>query len=281
MLRSTFCHVDGIGSVTERRIWESGCHTWEAALDGRSLPVSASRRDRLLREVEASGAELAAGNARYFGRALPASEHWRLFREFGGSAAYIDIETTGLGGPGDHVTTIAMYDGRLIRHYVYRENLADFARDIAHYPLIVTFNGRSFDVPFLRHFLGVHLDQAHIDLRFVLAGLGYRGGLKNCERQFGLDRKDLADVDGYFAVLLWRDYERNGDTRALETLLAYNILDVVNLAALMPRAYNLKMRRLPLVAGQDLPLPDLPELPFRPDADTIQRIRREHAWGGA
>ena len=45
----------------------------------------------------------------------------------------------------------------------------------------------------------------------------------------GLDRGYLEGVDGYFAVLLWREYELYHDQEALETLLAYNIADTVNL----------------------------------------------------
>jgi hypothetical protein len=33
----------------------------------------------------------------------------------------------------------------------------------------------------------------------------------------------LIDVDGFFAVLLWWDFKRNKNQKALETLLAYNI----------------------------------------------------------
>jgi uncharacterized protein YprB with RNaseH-like and TPR domain len=44
-------------------------------------------------------------------------------------------------------------------------------------------------VPFLRaHFPQAGLDQAHIDLRFALASLGYRGGLKAVEWSLGLRR---------------------------------------------------------------------------------------------
>jgi len=43
--------------------------------------------------------------------------------------------------------------------------------------------------------------------------------LKFCEKALGLDRGDLDGVDGYFAVLLWRDYQKKHNEKALETLL--------------------------------------------------------------
>src|SRR5947199_8147 len=84
-------------------------------------------------------------------------------------------------------------------------------------------------------------NQAHIDLRYPLRSLGYTGGLKGCERQLGVARPGLEDVDGYLAVLLWDEYRRRKNERALETLLAYNAHDTVNLAALMVHAYNGKV----------------------------------------
>ena len=95
-----------------------------------------------------------------------------------------------------------------------------------------------------------------------------------------MDRHDLADVDGFFAVLLWQEFRRRNDARALETLLAYNVTDVVNLAALVVRAYNLKLRDTPFAGSHVLPEPALPPNPFRADPDTIARIRRAHPGGG-
>ena len=66
----------------------------------------------------------------------------------------------------------------------------------------MTYNGKSFDIPFIESHFGAKLTHAHIDLRYILASLGYRGGLKGCEKQLGIDRGDLKNVDGYFAVLL-------------------------------------------------------------------------------
>jgi len=278
MLESTFCHLPGIGAKTEARLWSSGVHSWAAAGEGGELPLSAGKTARLRHQVRRSARRLADSNAGYFYERLPSNEHWRMFPEFRHSVAYLDIETTGLGSPGDYITTIALYDGGSIRHYVRGDNLDEFAEEIDRYRVLVTYNGKTFDVPFIRNTLGLRMGQAHIDLRYVLAGLGYRGGLKGCERQLGLGREDLADVDGYFAVLLWRDYLKSGNERALETLLAYNILDVLNLETLMHLAYNLKIKKTPFAASRRLTVPAPPEPPFQADRATIDRIKRAHGW---
>lgn len=48
----------------------------------------------------------------------------------------------------------------------------------------------------------------------------------------------FARLCGFFAVLLWQEFQQTGNIKALETLLVYNIEDVVNLETLMVLAYN-------------------------------------------
>lgn len=275
MLLHTFCHIPGIGTRSERGLWEAGIRQWD---DVNTADLPARRKDKLLRYTQESNVHLVDGNARYFCDGLTAAEHWRLFSEFKESVAYLDIETTGLSGRQHEVTTIAVYDGSRIRTYVNGENLYDFLEDINAYQLLVTYNGKTFDIPFLRDALGAELEQAHIDLRYVLASLGLTGGLKGCEKQLGLDRGDeLADVDGYFAVLLWREFRRNHNDKALETLLAYNSMDVVNLATLMTWAYNEKLAQTPFSTAT-LPPVRLPKIPFTPDPETLRNIRWSMGW---
>lgn len=82
-------------------------------------------------------------------------------------------------------------------------------------------------------------------------------------------------MDGYFAVLLWHEYERHGDSRALETLLAYNIEDVVNLEHLMHESYNLKLACTPFAGDMRLSVPPRPEVPFAPDQAVLRSIREK------
>jgi len=275
MLEHTFCHIAGVGAKTERRLWEAGLDCWDAVRAG-GMPVTPRRADRLRRGVEESVAHLAGGNAAWFAERLTTAEHWRLFADFRDSVAYVDIETTGLGGPSDYITTISIYDGREVHTYVQGENLLDFRDDIDRYRLLVTYNGKCLDLPWLRRDFAMPLRQAHIDLRYLLAGLGYTGGLKGCERQLGLDRGELVDVDGRFAVWLWWDWHNNANRRALDTLLAYNILDVVNLERLLVFAYNARLAATPFADRRRLPDPAPVSLPVQPDPETLLRVAAEH-----
>ncbi len=61
-----------------------------------------------------------------------------------------------------------------------------FAADLGKYKVLITYNGSCFDLPFIRNYFGIAVDHVHIDLRYLLSSLGYRGGLKGCEKSLGL-----------------------------------------------------------------------------------------------
>ncbi len=228
MLTSCFCHLPGIGPAFETKLRQAGIATWEDALR-LPLPCGAARAQTLREGVLESQRRLEERDALWFGDRLPPAGQWRLFPHFRDGAAYVDIETTGLAWPEGCITTIALYDGDSVRTYVQGVNLEAFADDILDYGLLVTWNGRGFDAPILRRALRIPLDMAHLDLLPVFRALGLRGGLKAVEKTLGLDRDGLDGVDGWAAVRLWRAYERSGDPEVLETLLAYNVADVLSL----------------------------------------------------
>lgn len=272
MLKHTFLHIPGIGAKTEKRLWEAGITSW-AGMSG-SIPfrLPAAARFDLEGTLEQSRLALPA-SPRFFTDRLPASEVWRIFPHYRHRTVYLDIETTGLG-EGAEITTIALYDGRKIKTYVNGKNLDDFIDDITEYKVIVSYNGRTFDIPFLEKFFKIKLNHAQIDLRYVLARLGLKGGLKGCEKQMGIDRGELDGVDGYFAVLLWQQYVNYNDVNALDTLLAYNISDTVNLERLAVEAYNRNIAATPFAGELTLPLPVLPRLEIQPDMTCVRTIRR-------
>jgi|SRR5690625_895367 len=273
MLNHSFSHIPSIGAATEEKIWKSGVYSQDDFLRTPPPFLTRTRQQRIHEHILKTRECLRNRDASFFCENLPTKEHWRIFSEYRNEAAYLDIETTGLGSPDDVITTIALYDGEQIRYYVRGTNLNDFPQDIFDYKLLVTFNGKTFDIPFIERYFGIRLNHAHLDLRYILRGLGYSGGLKSCERQMGIRRADgLEDVDGFFAVLLWQDYIRRLEKRALETLLCYNIEDVLHLECLMIEAYNRKVDELPFRL-EPIVMPPRPENPFKADRSVIERIR--------
>jgi len=174
MLKNTFNHMRGIGTMSERRLWDSGILSWDDLLNGGTRLLSRRKRDTLTAAIEESIQHLEARNPRYFDQRLPSNQSWRVFKDFRDRIAYLDIETTGLEG---EITTIALYDGKSIKTYVRGRNLDQFERDIHEYDVIVTYNGKCFDVPFIESDLGIELNQVHIDLRYLLKSVGFSGGL--------------------------------------------------------------------------------------------------------
>jgi uncharacterized protein YprB with RNaseH-like and TPR domain len=279
MLKNTFCHIPGCNATVEKSLWTAGITSWEEMLTAKLPYLSRQKASLFTSHIKESFAHLANNNPQYFVERLPSNQHWRFFPEFRHSVAYLDIETTGLHSTAA-ITTIAIYDGQSVFSYVQGANLEDFKRHINRYTLIVTYNGKCFDVPFIERYFDIKMNHAHIDLMYVLRSLGYKGGLKGCERQLGLDRKELDGVDGFFAVLLWDEYQKTKNPKALETLLAYNIEDVVNLEKLLTIAYNKKLAETPFQQSHFLPMPAAPRLPFTADSETIHRIQRQkaHSW---
>ncbi len=243
MITSTFCHLSGIGERTEHDLWTAGWLTWDG------LACATGLRGRLAAlpaRIAESQQALAARSWPHFASILHGRHAWRWLDTLADRVVYLDIETTG-GPPGhDAVTVVSGYDGREVSLFVRDENLADFPPYLAQFDLLVSYNGASFDVPHLRaHFPLLRVPPVHLDLRYPLRNLGYRGGLKRAEVACGLAREDgLAELDGLAAIWLWERHQ-SGDSRALPTLLRYAAEDVVGLEPLAALVYNRSSELLP------------------------------------
>jgi uncharacterized protein YprB with RNaseH-like and TPR domain len=260
LLERTFIHIQGIGEKTEQKLWQGGIYTWEQFLNCKR-PIFNHSRDAFVRsELEKSFTH--QNDIRFFRDRVSSAHMWRFYQAFKSKAVYLDIETSGGYLGVDEITVIGIYDGYGVRAFVNGVNLHDFESAIAGYDLIITFNGGSFDLPFIRRsFPNISLPPAHIDLRFFLKRLGYRGGLKSIERQFGLVRdRDIDGMDGYDAVKLWKAHQW-GDPLALDLLIKYNTADIVNLEPLMQAGFQkMKSRLLPQAERSQLEAADQPEM---------------------
>jgi len=82
-----------------------------------------------------------------------------LYPEFRGSVAFFDIETTGLSFATDQITTIALYDGNLIRTYVRGQNWLT-SRGHFRLPAAGDLQRQVLDIPSCKaNFPGLKLDQ--------------------------------------------------------------------------------------------------------------------------
>lgn len=245
MLQSTFIHIPGVGKTYEQRLWEENIKTWDDFVNNyHLLNLNKEKSETIRKNCIVSKKQYELGNHWFFTKGLPQDEHWRAYPAFKHKCCFLDIETTGLNKESNKITTIGVYDGQSSRVFVRGKDMDEFADYIRNYSMIVTFNGRCFDLPFIKLTFPVDFDQFHIDLRFFMKRLGYTGGLKKIEKQMGITRSDEIDeVDGLEAVRLWKKYER-GDQEALNKLVAYNASDVENLKPMMDEGFEMMKRKV-------------------------------------
>ncbi len=276
MLRYSYAHIKGIGKKVEQHLFDEGATTWDATLESiESYSISNSAKETLKRELPKNIRLLNEKNYRYFLYHLPTELYYRAYPYLLDRVVFIDIETTGFDVKNSHITVVGCYDGYETREFLFGENEDEFIDYIMQFSLIVTFNGKLFDIPFLEKYFGIEITAFHIDLRYVLNDLGYKGGLKKIENTLGLNRaSDVCDVNGYTAVLLWQYYKDTGDRRAFDTLIHYNLLDTINLEPLLRFAYNQYVSKYNF---NNLILPDkkLPEIHYNYNRDILDTIKEQ------
>jgi uncharacterized protein len=228
LITGCFSHIRNVGPRTESTLRERGFLTWEDCLCREDeLPLQGRRRKDFVEGIRKSQDMLERHDLRSLTSAFPVSEQWRILGSYLDRATFVDCETTGLSRYYSHVSVIAAHHRGEIRTYVLGENLDDFLSMVDEVELLVTFNGSSFDIPFLEKTFNIpRLDCAHIDLRWVAWHAGYRGGLKSIERSFGIRRPaDVEGIDGFEAVDLFYRWQ-GGDENARRLLVDYCIADV-------------------------------------------------------
>lgn len=240
MLESTFQLAVGVGPARERRLWHEGVCRWGDFPPTPSVALS-PRADAALRAALArAAAAVARRDADGMAALLPAGEHWRMLPAFGADAAYLDIETGDDVVGWEGISAIGVCDRAGPRLLLAGRDLHLFPEVARGWSMLVTFNGLSFDLSVLRRaFPSWRPPVCHLDLRHLLARLGWGGGLKAIERALGLQRPDHLDgLGGWDAGRLWRR-GRDGDRAALRLFAEYNLYDVINLRTLAALAYNM------------------------------------------
>jgi len=225
--------LEGIGQETEHTLWKQGIEDWHAFLEAKKIKGISEKRkyyyDRLLHQARR---ELYSFNASFFTSLIPLAETWRLYDFFKEEAVFLDIETAGMNMH-DDITVVGLYDGITTKTMVRGINLnyQELKEELSRYSMIVTFNGATFDLPYLKKRYPELLPHIpHVDLRTVTARLGYHGGLKSIEKEFSITRRELVSrLHGGDAVTLWRMYYGSGDDHYLKLLIEYNEEDVINL----------------------------------------------------
>ena len=241
-LENSFIHAPGIGEKTEIKLWKDGVTHWDEFSNNSVLGTT--KQDKIESFLQTAKKNLEVGNTKFFANKLPNKELWRLYENFSGSATFFDIETTGLDQRKNKVTTVSVYRDGESRTYVRGEDLTaeNLRQEFFDSKVVVSFNGKRFDQPFLEHNFDLDVETPHLDLMYACKRIGYSGGLKSIEKELGIER-ELEDIDGREAVRLWKRYENEGDEEALRKLVRYNRYDAENLEQLLKRLHKLLAER--------------------------------------
>ncbi|MGD8624942.1 MAG: ribonuclease H-like domain-containing protein [Anaerolineae bacterium] len=191
--------------------------------------------------------------------------------------AFVDTETTGLaGGTGTYAFLVGVGafegDDFVLRQYFMRDYGEEPAQLLALGELldgmeaVVTFNGKSFDLPLLetRFIMSRQpprlVGAPHLDLLPAARRL-WKYRLDSCalssleEQVLGVRREGI-DVPGWLIPGLYADYARSGDAGDMPRIFYHNAQDILSLVVLAARLCQLLEVSL-APADDDLPGEDL------------------------
>ena len=166
---------------------------------------------------------------------------------------FLDTESTGLWGSGTLAFLVGLgrfeAGGFRQKQYFLREPIEERAmlealnRLVSPEDALVTFNGKSFDLPLLHSryltngaqqpFRGLpHLDLLHLARRLWKDLLPSRA-LGDLEVQLLGIRRSLEDIPGWMIPQIYIDYLHTGDARPLAGVFYHNSMDVLSMASLL------------------------------------------------
>ncbi|MCS6863070.1 MAG: ribonuclease H-like domain-containing protein, partial [Abditibacteriales bacterium] len=177
-------------------------------------------------------------------------ELYRLFENAPTSLLFFDLETTGLSSatPIFLVGTLRCTgDDFLITQFFARDYAEEktmlhaFAELARHHAAFVTFNGKTFDLPYVRermvyHHLKADLSHHHVDL-LIHARRWWRSRLPNCKLQtleYHLcHRARVDDIPSAQIPAAYHDFVRTRDAALLAPVIHHNALDVITMLELL------------------------------------------------
>jgi uncharacterized protein YprB with RNaseH-like and TPR domain len=164
-------------------------------------------------------------------------------------ALFLDLETGGLSSSPVFLAGTMRWNGETFvlrqyfaRHYGEEATLLRALGELTReFEFLVTFNGRSYDAPFLKgravtHGLKLRLPPRHLDLLHA-ARRRWRKDLPDCRLQtverHVCGRWRTGDVPGDEVPGLYHDYVRKGDPWRLIPVFHHNLLDVITMAEIL------------------------------------------------
>lgn len=164
---------------------------------------------------------------------------------------FFDIETLGLNPQFYPIILIGMsYEesGKYIVEQIFAEDileeeniLGEFKERIDPLDVIVSYNGKNFDVPYInkrmeRYRLDFSLNNEHLDVICYVRPNKRRLGLQSCslknvEKYLDLNRDDT--IDGAESITLYNRYVKSREDALKQKIMLHNFEDVYNLPKIL------------------------------------------------
>ena len=167
---------------------------------------------------------------------------------------FMDIETKGLSNVPIILIGVAEIKGsKIIASQYFLRNYAEEPNIIEAYlshldedSIHVTFNGKSFDVPFIKNRcrynrIEGNLDLPHLDLMYFAKNL-WKDSLPNCQLQtiekeiFGIEREE--DVPGQYIPSYYDAYLLKDNIGPVVPIIEHNAQDIISLASFLNKMYE-------------------------------------------
>jgi len=164
-------------------------------------------------------------------------------------ALFLDLETGGLAASPVFLAGTMHWNGTdfvvrqyFARHYGEEASLLEGVATLAkEFEFLITFNGKSYDVPFLMNRAIVHgvritLPPGHIDVLHP-SRRRWKGEFLDCRLQtlerFVCRRRRSGDVPSDEVPALYHDFVRRGNPYRLIPVFHHNMLDVITMAEIL------------------------------------------------
>lgn len=166
-----------------------------------------------------------------------------------GSALFLDLETGGLASSPVFLAGTMHWNGSdfVLRQYFARHYgeeaglLRALDRAARDFEFVVTFNGKSYDAPFLRsraviHGVAMSLPGRHVDLLHP-SRRRWKGSFIDCRLQtlerWVCRRRRSGDVPSDEVPALYHDFVRCGEPHRLIPVFHHNMLDVISMGEIL------------------------------------------------
>lgn len=231
MIKKSFIFLPGVSYKLEEKIKKSA-KDWNQFLINEVDGISKKRKLFFNSLIKKAKKNLLNEEAKYFSKILPKKEHYRLYEYFKDETIFLDIEIRNR----QDIIIIGIYDNdmkTMVKGFNLDKN--KFKQILNNAKLLVTYNGRSFDIPLIEKYFDMNINIPHIDLKSLCNKVGLKGGLKEIEKKLGIKREDKFRRGGD-PIKMWRLWNASRDKDYLNMLIEYNENDVINLKKILEYA---------------------------------------------